>query len=102
MKTLLLELITIIIFFPLRFVSRIFGRRPNAKVRVWQDEMWIWAMGGIVIGHMVSDQYIGGGDQGQAVAGYDHGHHGHHDGGHGGDFGGGFDGGGFGGDVGSF
>ena len=101
MKTLILELITLVVFFPLRVVSRLFGRRANAKVRDWQDGMWTWVLGAAAVGYMVGDHHAGG-DAGQAVGGYDPGHHdgGQHGGGH--DVGGGFDGGGFGGDVGSF
>ena len=97
MKTLILELVTLVVFFPLRIISRLFGRRANARVRGWQDGMWTWWLGAAAVGYMVGDQYTGG-DPGQAIGGYDGGHH--YDGGH--DIGGGFDGGGFGGDIGSF
>ncbi|MDE2967607.1 MAG: hypothetical protein OXS30_09030 [Chloroflexota bacterium] len=101
MKTLILELITLIVFFPLRVVSRLFGRRANARVRDWQDGMWTWVLGAAAVGYMVGDHHAG--DAGQSVAGYDPGGHfdgGHHGGPH--DTGGGFDGGGgFGGDIGS-
>lgn len=101
-----MELITLVVFFPLRVVSRLFGRRANAKVRQWQDNTWTWWLGAAAVGYMVGDQHLGG-DQGHSAGGYDGGHYdgGHYDGGHHGgghDVGGGFDGGGFGGDVGSF
>ncbi len=99
MKQLILELITLIFFWPLRIVSRLFGRRANAKVRDWQDGMWTWWLGAAAVGYMVGDQHLGA-DGSQIPGGYDGGHHhgGHHD------SGGGFDGGGFGGggDIGSF
>jgi len=97
-KTLILELITLVVFFPLRIVSRLFGRRANAKVRDWQDGMWTWVLGAAAVGYMVGDHHTG--DAGQGVAGYDPGQFdgGHHGGPH--DTGGGFDGGGFGGDIG--
>ena len=102
MKTLILELITLVVFWPLRIVSRLFGRRANAKVRDWQDHTWTWFLGAAAVGYMVGDHYTG--DPGQSVGGYDPGGHfdgGHHGGPH--DTGGGFDGGGgFGGDIGSF
>ncbi|MDE2744762.1 MAG: hypothetical protein OXI41_02085 [Chloroflexota bacterium] len=98
MKTLILELITLVVFFPLRIVSRLFGRRANAKVRDWQDGMWTWVLGAAAVGYMVGDHHAG--DAGHGVAGYDPGQFdgGHHGGPH--DTGGGFDGGGFGGDIG--
>ena len=94
MKTLIAEIITLVVFWPLRMVSRLFGRRANAKVRDWQDGMWTWWLGAAAVGYMVSDQHSG--DAGQSVSGYDSGHYdgGHHGGGH--DLGGG----GFGGDIG--
>lgn len=101
MKTLILELVTLLLFWPLRIVSRVFGRRANARVRDWQDNIWTWWLGAAAIGYMVGDQYSGS-DHGHSVGGYEGGHHdgGHHGGGH--DIGGGFDGGGFGGDIGGF
>lgn len=102
MKTFIAEIITLVVFLPLRVVSRLFGRRANAKVRDWQDGMWTWWLGAAAVGYMASDHYSGG-DAGQSVGGYDPGGHfdgGHHGGGH--DAGGGFDGGGFGGDIGGF
>ena len=100
MKTLIAEIITLVVFWPLRIVSRLFGRRANAKVRDWQDGMWTWWLGAAAVGYMVGDQYVGG-DAGHSVGGYDAGQHGHYDGGQ---HGGGHDigGGGFGGDIGSF
>ena len=100
MKTLILELITLVVFFPLRVVSRLFGRRANAKVRDWQDGMWTWVLGAAAVGYMVGDHHLAG--DAHNVGGYEGGHHdgGQHGGGH--DVGGGFDGGGFGGDIGSF
>ncbi len=99
MKTLIAEIITIVVFWPMRIVSRLFGRRANAKVRDWQDNTWTWFLGAAAVGYMVGDHYAG--DQGQSVGGYEAGHHdgGHFDGGH---QGGGHDlgGGGFGGDIG--
>jgi hypothetical protein len=103
MKTLTMEIITLVVFWPLRIVSRIFGRRANAKVRDWQDNTWHWWLGAAAVGYMVGDHHAGshaGSDAQHAVGGYDGGHHGHYDGGH--DIGGGFDGGGFGGDIGGF
>ncbi len=97
MKQLILELITLIIFWPLRIVSRLFGRRANAKVRGWQDHMWTWWLGAAAVGYMVGDQHLGSGAH-NVPGGYEGGHH--DGGGH--DIGGGFDGGGFGGDIGSF
>ena len=101
MKTLIMEIITLVVFWPLRIVSRLFGRRANAKVRHWQDNTWTWWLGAAAVGYMVGDHY-GSGDHGQNIGGYDPGGHfdgGHHGGGH--DVGGGgFDGGGFGGDIG--
>lgn len=101
MKQLILEIITLVIFWPLRIVSRLFGRRANAKVRDWQDHMWTWWLGAAAVGYLVGDQYLGA-DGSQIAGGYEGGHYdgGHHGGPH--DTGGGFDGGGFGGDVGSF
>ena len=101
MKTLIMELITIVVFWPLRIISRLFGRRANAKVRGWQDHTWTLFLGAAAVGHMVGDNQAG--DTAQSVTGYDPsahydgGHHGGHDVG-----GSGFDGGGFGGDIGSF
>lgn len=100
MKTLIMELITLVVFWPLRIVSRLFGRRANARVRQWQDNTWTWWLGAAAVGYMVGDQYMGS-DQGHGVGGYEGGNYdGGHSGGH--DVGGGFDGGGFGGDIGSF
>ena len=99
MKQLILEIITIVFFWPLRIVSRLFGRRANAKVRDWQDHMWAWWLGAAAVGYMVGDQHLGSTPH-DFSGGYDGGHGGPHDGGH--DIGSGFDGGGFGGDVGSF
>ena len=96
MKTLLMEIVTLVLFWPLRIVSVLFGRRANQKVRGWQDSMWTWGLGGAAIGYMVgTDQFSGPGADGGA--GFDPGQHhgGPHDGG-------GIDGGGFGGDIGSF
>ena len=95
MKTLVAEIITVLVFWPLRIVSRLFGRRANAKVRDWQDGLWTWWLGAAAVGFMVGDHYAGG-DAGHGVSGYDSGHYdgGHHGGGH--DLGGG----GFGGDIG--
>ena len=97
MKTLIAEVITIVVFWPLRVVSRLGGRRANAKVRDWQDGMWTWWLGAAAVGYLVGDQYIGGSAEG-AVGHYDGSHD--YSGGH--DVGGGFDGGGFGGDIGGF
>lgn len=101
MKTLIMEIVTLVVFIPLRMVSRLFGRRANARVRDWQDNTWTWFLGAAAVGYMVGDHHTG--DAGQSVAGYDPGGHfdgGHHGGPH--DTGGGFDGGGgFGGDIGS-
>ncbi|MXX79513.1 MAG: hypothetical protein F4Y69_00595 [Chloroflexi bacterium] len=97
MKTLIIEIITLVVFWPLRIVSRLFGRRANARVREWQDNTWTWWLGAAAVGYMASDHYTG--DGGQSISGLDHGHFdGGHHGGH--DAGGGFDGGGFGGDIG--
>ena len=95
MKTLVAEIITVLVFWPLRIVSRLFGRRANAKVRDWQDGLWTWWLGAAAVGFMVGDHYAGG-DAVHGVSGYDSGHYdgGHHGGGH--DLGGG----GFGGDIG--
>ena len=98
MRTLFAELLTIVVFWPLRIVSRLFGRPANARVRDWQDGMWTLFLGAAAVGYLVGDGHIG--HQGHDVAG-------HYDGGH--DYGGGhdiggsgFDGGGFGGDIGGF
>ncbi len=101
MKTLIMEIITLVVFWPLRIVSRLFGRRANARVRQWQDNTWTWWLGAAAVGYMVSDHHLGS-DQGHGVGGYEGGHYdgGHSGGGH--DVGGGFDGGGFGGDIGGF
>ena len=98
MKALIAEIVTLVVFIPLRMVSRLFGRRANAKVRDWQDGMWTWWLGAAAVGYMVSDHHAG--DASQSVSGYEGGHFdgGHHGGPH--DTGGGFDGGGFGGDIG--
>lgn len=99
MKTLIAEIITLVVFWPLRIVSRLFGRRANAKVRDWQDGMWTWWLGAAAVGYMVGDHHAGA--DGHSVGGYEAGHYdgGHHGGPH---DGGGFDGGGgFGGDIGS-
>ncbi len=98
MKTLIAEIVTLVVFIPLRMVSRLFGRKANAKVRDWQDGMWTWWLGAAAVGYMVSDHHAG--DAAQSVSGYEGGHFdgGHHGGPH--DTGGGFDGGGFGGDIG--
>jgi len=95
-KTLILELITLVVFWPLRIVSRLFGSRANARVRNWQDGMWTWWLGAGAVAYMVGDQYSGAATH-QAAHGYDAGHY------DGGQHGGGHDiGGGFGGDIGSF
>lgn len=95
-----MEIITLLVFWPLRIVSRLFGKRANARVRQWQDHTWTWWLGAAAVGYMVSDHYSGV-DAGQSVAGYEGGHFdGGHSGGH--DVGGGLDGGGFGGDIGGF
>lgn len=104
MKTLIMEIVTLVVFIPLRMVSRLFGRRANAKVRDWQDNTWTWFLGAAAVGYMIGDHHAGA-DPSQSVGGYDPG--GHFDGGHHGGphdtGGGGFDGGGgFGGDIGSF
>ncbi len=96
MKTLIMEIITLVVFWPLRIVSRLFGKRANARVREWQDHTWTWWLGAAAVGYMASDHYSGA-DAGQSAAGFDGGLF---DGGH--DIGGGFDGGGFGGDIGGF
>lgn len=96
MKTLIMEIITLVVFWPLRIVSRLFGKRANARVREWQDHTWTWWLGAAAVGYMASDHYSGT-DGGHSAAGFDGGHF---DGGH--DVGGGFDGGGFGGDIGGF
>ena len=98
MKTLILEIVTVVVFWPLRIVSRIFGRRANARVRHWQDNTWTWWLGAGAAGY-IAGSHLAGGEGHQSVGGHDVGHHGGHDaGGH--DIGGGFDGGGFGGGIG--
>ena len=96
MKTLIMEIVTLVVYWPLRIVSRLFGRRANARVRQWQDYTWTWWLGAAAVGYMVGDQSLGS-DQGHGVGGYEGGHY---DGGH---PGGGHDigAGGFGGDIGS-
>ena len=99
MKTLIAEIITLVVFWPLRIVSRLFGRRANAKVRDWQDGMWTWWLGAAAVGYMVGDHHAGA--DAHSVGGYEAGHYdgGHHGGPH--DTGGFDGGGGFGGDIGS-
>ena len=92
MRTLLAEIIQLVLFVPLRIVSRLFGRRANARVHQWQDHMWLWVGGAAAVGLMSGSNVADGAHHG--AHGLDAGHD---SGGH--DVGGGFDGG-FGGDIG--
>ena len=100
-KELVMLILNVAVFLPLRIVSRLFGRGANARVRGWQDQTQTWWLGpaaiGLFMGHQMTGGFGGGGDGHDAAAGnYDAGYHGDHGGGH--DIGGG----GFGGDIGGF
>ena len=97
LKSLLVEIITLVFFMPLRLLARPFGQRAGGRIQRWQDSAWTWALGGAAAGYLIADQVS---QDAQGMHGQGDGHH--HDQGGPGNFDGGFDGGGGGFDGGVF